>query len=117
LLPGYLFVKFDLTHYPWRAINSTFGVKRLVGVRDSIPYPMPEGVVSEIMARCKNGIIMQLSERFKLGQQVSVTHGPLANVMGLFQGMDGKGRVAVLMNILGHEVSVKMRSDSILPVV
>src|SRR5262249_21254883 len=44
LFPGYLFVSFDPSRDPWRAINSTIGVIRLVGFGDVL-VPVPDKVI------------------------------------------------------------------------
>ena len=41
LFPSYLFVAFDPAVQPWRAINSTVGVRRLVSQGDR-PVPVPD---------------------------------------------------------------------------
>ena len=47
LFSGYLFVELDIEHAAWRAINGTFGVRRLLA--DGLyPQALPEGFVAAL---------------------------------------------------------------------
>ena len=50
LFPGYFFVAFDPARAPWRKINSTAGVARLVSL-GSVPQEVPWGLVAEQIGR------------------------------------------------------------------
>ena len=51
LFPGYLFVAFDTVQGGWRAVNSTYGISRLVSLGKE-PVAVPLDLVSELMLRC-----------------------------------------------------------------
>ena len=51
LFPGYMFVSFALDTAPWRKINSTVGVARLVSF-DGQPKALPPDLIAGLMARC-----------------------------------------------------------------
>ncbi|GAF79080.1 unnamed protein product [marine sediment metagenome] len=104
LFPRYLFVHLDLSVQPWRAINGTFGVVRLLCNRD-IPLLVPEGLVEEIMQRCDESGTVVLSPRgLAVGDSVKVATGPFADLAGLFQTMSRRDRVVLLIKLLGREV-------------
>jgi transcriptional antiterminator RfaH len=113
LFPGYLFVKFDPAAGPWRSINSTFGVRRLVSGRDQAPAPVPVPVMEHLFARCDNGVIRSLFADFLPGQQVRVLNGPFAERLARIVDYDERGRVAVLLELLGGEHVVSMRPDNV----
>lgn len=109
--PGYLFVRLDLSTRPWRAINGTFGVIRLLCNGDT-PIAVPEGLVEEIMQRRdSSGTIVFTPHHLRVGEAVSIALGPFAHLEGLFQTMSGRDRVVLLMNMLGRTVrtSVPLR--------
>ena len=51
LFPGYVFVALDLLGGGWRAVNSTYGLTRLMSLGKK-PTPVPLGSMSEMMLRC-----------------------------------------------------------------
>ena len=51
LFPGYMFVSVNSELAPWRTINNTIGVSRLVSF-DGKPKPLPLQLVSALMLRC-----------------------------------------------------------------
>ncbi len=62
LFPGYLFVAFDPLDAPWRAINNTHGVSRLVTFGENYPPAVPNALVVSLMSRCdEEGKLLQLS--------------------------------------------------------
>ena len=104
LFPGYLFVRLDLSVQPWRSINGTFGVVRLLCNTDA-PLAVPEGLVEEILRRCGGSGTDVLPQRpLAIGEAVRVAVGPFADLEGLFQGMSGRDRVVLLFNLLGRQV-------------
>ena len=111
LFPRYLFVRLDLSIQPWRAINGTFGVVRLLCNRDT-PLVVPGGLMEEIMRRRdESGTISLMPRRLAVGDVVKVTMGPFADLEGVFQTMSGRDRAILLLNLLGREVraSVPLR--------
>lgn len=108
LFPRYLFINMDAQAVQWRAIKSTFGVCNFI-CQGEEPTPVPEGVVEGIMAcEDENGCIgISTEARFKKGQVVEITDGPMAEVLAIFDCVDDKDRVTVLMDLLGRQVRVR----------
>ena len=46
VFPGYCFVQADPQQYPWRSINSTRGVRRLVGAMNGEPQAVPPSAMA-----------------------------------------------------------------------
>jgi transcriptional antiterminator RfaH len=116
LFPSYVFVRFDPATSPWRSINGTLGIRRLIGSDRDRPQPMPEAAMDCILARCDNGIVSRLVDQPEQGQAVRVVGGPFADRLGSIEALDERGRVAVLLDILGRRTSVRMTIDSLAPV-
>jgi len=109
LFPGYLFVALDLSASRWRSIQGTVGVSRLVCRGDS-PAPVPEGIVEGIREREDAGgwVVMRPATALREGQSVEISNGPFAELRGIFEGLDSRERVVVLLNLLGREVRTRV---------
>lgn len=101
--PGYLFVSLDLTRDRWRSVNGTYGVASLV-MRGECPAPVPVGVVESLQQSCDELSVVQWQPDLKPGQAVRILAGPLVDVVGELERLDGAGRVRVLLEIMGARV-------------
>lgn len=101
--PGYLFVSLDLTRDRWRSVNGTYGVASLV-MRGEYPAPVPVGVVEALQQSCDEMSVVQWQPDLKPGQAVRILAGPLGDVVGELERLDGAGRVRVLLEIMGARV-------------
>ncbi|MBT3361783.1 MAG: transcriptional activator RfaH [Rhodospirillales bacterium] len=112
LFPNYMFVAMDKDHARWRSIRGTIGVKGLVCNGDQ-PLPVPEGIVEAIRAQ-ENGngyVDFHRDEVFNKGERVEIAKGPFAETCGIFECVDSKDRVIVLLSLLGREVRTRVRTD------
>ncbi len=114
LFPRYLFVSLDLETEPWLAIRSTVGVSHMVCHGD-VPAPAPNGIVDAIQSRedDRGHVALVDVSRFKSGDNVRVTDGPLADQVGLFDRIADDRRVIVLMELLGRSVQVRVAKDAV----
>ena len=53
LFAGYMFVACDPEKAPWRQINSTYGIARMLSFIEG-PKPMLEALIAGLCARCDN---------------------------------------------------------------
>jgi len=109
LFPRYMFVAIDMAAQRWHSINGTFGVNHLVAMGDR-PLALPEGIVDEIRAREAGEGLVKLEQEppFKKGETVHITGGALADQVGLFQRLNEKDRVSVLLDMLGRKLEVQV---------
>lgn len=105
--PGYLFVRLDLTREPWRRINSTFGVVRLV-MNGEFPAAAPIGVVEALMEACGQGSVLSPEPLLSVGDRVRVLLGPFADLLGELDQLSDSGRVRVLLDIMGGRTPVQL---------
>ncbi|MGE0233633.1 MAG: transcription termination/antitermination protein NusG [Flavobacteriaceae bacterium] len=98
--PCYLFVQFDIGRDRWRAVNGTHGVRHLI-MRGNVPDPVPDGLVETLVARTDGAGILCLRDDLRDGEQVQVTGGPFADLIGTLDGLTASDRVRVLLDILG----------------
>lgn len=114
LFPRYGFVALDLERDRWRSINGTFGVVGLIMDGDR-PRPVPRGVVEGLQALADAAGIVRYGLEVAVGQKVRVLAGPFADRLATVMRLDERGRVAVLLEILGAERSVTLQREVLLP--
>lgn len=109
LFPCYLFVEMDVEEMQWQAIRSTIGVSHFICSGD-FPAPVPDGIVEAIIAREdeKGHVDLAREGLFKKGQTVEIANGPMAETSAIFECVDDKDRVIVLMDLLGRQVRVRL---------
>lgn len=114
LFPRYLFVEFFPDSTPWRAIQSTAGVSRLVLAGDR-PLWAHQEILDEIQRREHDGGLVELDVQptFREGQSVRVTDGPLCDQVGLFQCADDSQRAVILMELLGRHVRTRIPVEAL----
>jgi len=103
--PGYLFVRIDIERQPWRPINSTLGVLRLVaGSRG--PTPAPAALIDSLRAASDARGLLNLTRTWDPGASVRIVSGPFADRLGVVEGLNGADRVRVLLSIMNAEVRI-----------
>ena len=107
VFPGYIFIILDIERDRWRSINGTFGVARLVSAQGR-PIPVPSGIVEAMIAASDPSGVVRLGGELRPGQAVRVVAGPFAGGFGVLERLDGKGRVRVLLKIMGGETPLVM---------
>lgn len=112
LFPGYLFVRLDVSASPWRMINGTFGVRRLV-MQGGRPAPVADGFVEHLRAEADpDGALRPPRPNVKPGDRVRVVHGALSDCVATVVRLNRRERVELLLNLLGGEVlAVAARAD------
>jgi transcription antitermination factor NusG len=87
----------------WEARRSP-GVIAIIMSGDG-PAKLADEIVDELKARERDGLV-QLPEPpcLRPGDAVRITGGPLSGVLGIYSGMRGADRVAVLLGLLGTAV-------------
>jgi transcriptional antiterminator RfaH len=114
LFPRYLFVSVDIVTQRWHSIRSTFGITRLVANGD-VPAVLPQAIIEGLKRReDANGFVqLERRPRFASGDKVRVLAGAFCDNLGLFEGINGQERVAILLDLLGRKVRVVLDMDNI----
>lgn len=115
LFPTYLFVEVDLDVQRWRPIRSTFGVSDLIMEGDR-PKLVPFGVVEALENATNDDGHVDFRHDVKIGQEVRLLSGPFFNLVGRLESLDDRGRVAVLLDILGGQRRVFAERTALQPV-
>jgi transcription antitermination factor NusG len=114
LFPGYIFVILDLSVAPWRRVNSTIGVASLImGVEQ--PMPVPPGIVEALVAAAESSGTVRLDRDLEIGQKLRILSGPFAETLCRLAELDDKGRVRVLFEFMGAEVSAQLNRSLVAP--
>ena len=108
LFPGYLFVSFNPASAAWRAINSTYGVSKLVHFGDGIPACVPHDLVAGLMARCDRTGRLLPPQVLQAGDRVQMLSGPLAQFVATVESLTPQRRVWVLLDLLGGRTRVSV---------
>ena len=112
LFPGYIFVIIDLSKHRWRSINGTFGVASLI-MGGEQPMPVPPHVVEALVASYQSHGVVRLDDGLEIGQKVRILSGPFAETICRLADLDDRGRVRVLLEIMGMEVAAQLDRSAI----
>lgn len=106
LFPGYLFVRLDPETMRWRSINGTVGVRHII-VHDERPARLPDNFVESLKARTgPDGLVAPPDEEtLAPGMRVRLTGGPFADQIATLVRLADRERVALLLSLLGREVT------------
>lgn len=104
--PGYLFVRpGEAAATPYRAINATQGVTRLVSFA-SEPAIVPNDIVTSLRHQCDTEGCLTLSLPLALGDHVRVAEGPFANLVAQILTTPSNRRIWLLLDFMGSPTKI-----------
>jgi transcriptional antiterminator RfaH len=107
LFTNYLFARLNLG-LQYYNVKWTRGVNKILGSGNE-PIPVSEKVIQVIRERSGKDNLVRLEDELKDGDLVQVTSGPLKSLRGVFQKMmSSRGRVRILLSLIGVDVPVQM---------
>ena len=107
-------VELDLSKDQWRRINSTYGVSCLIMAGER-PVGLPPGVVEFLIDLSSDGGLVDFSPDLRPGMSVQMISGPLHGLVGRLNRCDARGRVEVLLDIMGQEIRVTSNAKVLMP--
>ena len=114
LFPSYAFV---LIEWQWHAARWAPGVTRLIQNGGEEPARVPDRIIDELRSRERCGLVElpppPPSPRFRPGDKVCVTTGPLTGFPGLVSTMRPRQRVEVLLQMLGGLQRVELAAVAV----
>ena len=113
-LPGYLFVRMDLTDESWSAVRNTPGVTGFVG-QTSRPTPLTiSEVVKQLAPPKQKAIVTAKAVDFEIGESITVTDGPFATLPATINeiSLDSQ-KLKVLVSIFGRETPVELSFNQV----
>lgn len=114
LFPGYVFVILDLSRDRWRSVNGAIGVASLI-MGGQQPMPVPHGVVETLIAAREDCGAVSLAPDLRIGQTVRILSGPFAETRCRLDHLDERGRVRVLLEIMGGKVAAYLDQSALGP--
>ena len=118
LFPGYVFVALEsVAQAPavWSAVQWTPGVLRVLTV-GTTPVPVPEAFIRAIETRVAECGFVRVPSAFSSGMKVRVRGGSFDGVEAVFdQPLSRRGRVRVLLQMLGQPTPVELDEDCLEP--
>lgn len=102
LFPGYLFVHVSSQSAPWRSINGTCGVSRVVSFSNH-PTPVPTPFIDGLLRRCDASGRLQPTTSFQKGDVIEITQGPFAKFIATIDTIDADERIWVLLDLMGQK--------------
>ncbi|MDA9185699.1 KOW motif-containing protein [Planktomarina sp.] len=112
LFAGYMFISFERESAPWRQINSTIGVSRLVSI-DGQPRELPLDLVSGLMLRCDSSGKILPPALLSAGDEVQVLSGPFASFIATVENIDAKHRIWVLIDFMGRGARMQIQPEQL----
>ena len=114
LFPGYLFVQLDPSEGPWRKINSTRGIARLIRFGTE-PSVVPDAIITGLMALCNEMGIIQGDKAFSVGNRVQITQGPFSGFVATIADFEANARIYILLEIMGQTTNVTIDATALAP--
>ena len=110
--PCYLFVSVQPSTSPWRKINNTVGVSRLVCFNGK-PKPIPAPLVTQIMSRCDQFGKFIPYNSFVKGDAVELIEGAFAKLVATVETVDSEKRVWIMMELMGQHTRMRVGSEQL----
>jgi transcriptional antiterminator NusG len=108
LLPGYVFVRFDMAPEVYWDIIKTTGVVRMVSFRGK-PVPAKDEEVASLMVLDGTDRTVQNRSFVKTGDKVMIMDGPLKGLVGFYLRRKGQSdKVVVSVELLKRSLAVEI---------
>lgn len=116
LFPRYLFIQLTLNLDDFSPIRSTRGVSQIVRFGD-YPVQVPPDLIDELKAAQgpDHEYIDPARSLFSKGDEVTIIDGPFKGITGIVQNTSGQERVIMLLNLLGRENKVTVKTNNVMP--
>jgi transcriptional antiterminator RfaH len=112
LFPSYFFVRVIERWYP---IINTIGVIRVL-MAGECPAYLDEQILIKIKRRERGGfVVLPKKPTFTIGDQVRIIGGNFQGKIAIWDGMTGKDREHVLLDLLGRKVRLDLARGQVEP--
>lgn len=114
MFPGYIFVRFHPID-EFRMVKYARGVKTIVHFGGQI-VPLQDEMIEFIRTRLENGVASIEKQKIDKGEKILIKDGPFKGFSGIFESeLDGKERVAILLEGVNYCAKMKIDRDLIDP--
>src|SRR5262245_6326873 len=117
LFQGYLFARLGEQFYPVLWCPHVIRLLWAPAAQGCIqPAKIDDRIIAELRKREVNGLVkLPQPPRLRRGQRVKVIRGSFEGQIGLWDGMSGRDRERVLLELLGRKVRIELSSADVLP--
>ena len=111
LFPQYIFARFDAKRM-LHLVYFTRGVHDVVRFGRDDPTPIDNEIIAIIRSRVGVNGLIDLSEKFKAGDQIVIKDGPLKNFIGIFErDVKESDRVMILLSTLKYQAHLLLERE------
>ena len=111
LFPGYIFINSGLEDYS--SIKYTTGIKKVIKFGNNIPH-LTDNEIKSIQSIEKLSQSKPMSSKIKIGQEAVVADGPFKGTLVKICSLPAKGRIEVLLSLLGNLRRVKILKEDLI---
>jgi transcriptional antiterminator RfaH len=99
----------DIDTDRWRSVNGTRGVSKLITL-DEKPVGVPSSIIERLKLREDTEGLVPLDTlgMFVAGDKIHILEGTFSGYSAIYEKMDDKKRVQLLLNFLGRETRVQL---------
>lgn len=113
LFASYIFVKLAGKKPHWQPIQSSRGVTSIVRFGDKLGF-LPNMLIEQLRNLEENGLLHQTSKSdFQVGEDVRITDGPFKDFMAKVLSESDKGRIWLLLDLMGQTIRVRQDALSV----
>ena len=113
--PRYLFARVDPQSPTLLDVRWTPGLTYIVRVGDR-PVPVPDQVIEHIRRRLEHMGTLKPEDRFKEGDHVRITRGPLEGLDAVFdRRLSAEGRVRIFLQLVNRLVAAEVDAEDLQP--
>lgn len=99
LFPSYLFLGTGLESIPWKSINSTRGVSKVITL-DGKYRSVASEIIEGIRSRCDQNGVLEKMDMIKANDRAKIERGPFADFICSVEKIDSSNRSWVLIDFL-----------------
>ena len=113
-LPGYIFIKMEMSDQIWQMIKSLPNVSQLLGDGGK-PQPVSQAEIDRIRGQVEEGVkVPRTIVSFEIGETVKITEGPFADFSGAVEEVDAdKSKLKVSVSIFGRATPVEIEFSQV----
>lgn len=113
LFSGYIFIDIDTDTVPWRSVNATYGVSKVVTFGNQVPQHLPEQLISGLKERCDNEDCLLPPSDLKIGEQVKIISGPFSDYIATIETIPSETRLGILFDCLGNKTAAQINIENL----
>lgn len=111
VFPGYIFFQCPPDPALWRNIGGTLGVSYILWSSRRTPALVPSAFMESLAGSCVDGVFQAPEQNLKIGTQVQIVRGPFTGSLASVCTLDDRGRVSLLLNVMGGTIVHTNASD------